>query len=116
MEVEEEEEEISWGGQSDTHISLTENDVNYAANYDEEVKNIPGITKVTLHKGGAGRMGLKRSIRQTGTEQCHRRVTVRTPRRGASSSACPCGGQGAWEGGRAGVQPGWSPILPSLAH
>lgn len=53
-------EEVSWGGQSHTHISFTENDVNYAANYDEEVKNIPGITKVTLHKGGAGRMGIKK--------------------------------------------------------
>lgn len=48
------------GGQSHTHISFTENDVNYAANYDEEVKNIPGITKVTLHKGGAGRTGIKK--------------------------------------------------------
>lgn len=64
-------QEVSWGGQSHTHISFTENDVNYAANNDEEVKNIPGITKVTLHKGGAGRTGLKRNIRQTRTEQHH---------------------------------------------
>ena len=49
-----------WGGQSDTHISLTENDINYAPNDDEEVKNIPGITKVTLHEGGAGRTGIKK--------------------------------------------------------
>lgn len=41
-------------GQSHTHISLTENDVNYAANYDEEVKDIPGITKVSLRGGRAG--------------------------------------------------------------
>lgn len=60
QEAEEEEGGGSWGGQSHTHISFTENDVNYAANYDEEVKNIPGITKVTLHKGGAGRMGIKK--------------------------------------------------------
>ena len=41
-------------GQSHTHIRLTENDVNYAANYDQEVKDIPGVTKVALH-GAAGR-------------------------------------------------------------
>lgn len=33
-----------------TYVDLTENDVNYAANYDEEIKHIPGITKVPLHR------------------------------------------------------------------
>lgn len=33
-----------------TYVDLTENDVYYAANYDEEIKHIPGITKVPLHR------------------------------------------------------------------
>jgi len=33
-----------------TYVDLTQNDVYNAANYDEEVKNIPGVTKVTLHR------------------------------------------------------------------
>lgn len=33
-----------------TYVDLTENDVYNAANYDEEIKHIPGITKVPLHK------------------------------------------------------------------
>lgn len=33
-----------------TYVNLTENDVYYAANYDEEIKHIPGITKVPLHR------------------------------------------------------------------
>lgn len=42
-----------------TYVDLTENDVYYAANYDEEIKHIPGITKVPLHRmrwarGGGG--------------------------------------------------------------
>lgn len=41
-----------------TYIDLTQNDVYYAANNDEEVKNIPRITKVTLHRrGGVGWQG-----------------------------------------------------------
>ena len=42
-----------------TYVDFTENDVYYAANYDEEIKHIPGITKVPLHRmrwarGGGG--------------------------------------------------------------
>lgn len=33
-----------------TYVDLTENDVYNAANYDEEIKHIPGITKVPLHR------------------------------------------------------------------
>lgn len=51
---------VIWNGVIYTHIDLTQNDVYNAANYDEEVKNIPGITKVTLHDaGGDGGGGVK---------------------------------------------------------
>lgn len=33
-----------------TYVDLTENDVYYAANYDEEIKHIPRITKVSLYR------------------------------------------------------------------
>ena len=48
-----------------TYVDLTENDVYNAANYDEEVKNIPGITKVTLYRiGGAGGGGGGGGVRE----------------------------------------------------
>lgn len=40
-----------------TYVDLTENDVNNAADYDEEIKDIPGITKVPLHRMSSGRGG-----------------------------------------------------------
>lgn len=55
-EEEDEEEEEEESGRH-TYVDFTENDVNYAANYDEEVKNIPGITKVALHGADGGRVG-----------------------------------------------------------
>lgn len=93
-------------GQSHTHISLTENDVNYAANYDEEVKDIPGITKVTLR--GAGRVGLKRNIRQARTQYYHHQngntlMVARSP-----------GGQGCQEVASPTPCQGWWPPAPFL--
>lgn len=43
------ESEVGRGGRR-TYVDFTENDVYYAANYDEEIKHIPGITKVPLHR------------------------------------------------------------------
>lgn len=53
------ESEVGRGGGRHTYVDFTENDVYYAANYDEEIKHIPGITKVPLHRmrwarGGGG--------------------------------------------------------------
>lgn len=39
-----------------TYIRLAENDVYYAANDDQKIKDIPRVTKITLHRGG-GRQG-----------------------------------------------------------
>lgn len=102
-----------------THIRFTENDVNYAANNDEEVKNIPGITKVTLHEGGregqAG-WGLKRKIRQTRTEQHHHQKQCPGTSVILQEFQTPSLWPGA-QGGDGGGGGEFDPLaLPSLAH
>lgn len=44
-----------------TYTGLAEYDVYYAANDDEKVKDIPGVTKITLHRsGGKAGWGIKK--------------------------------------------------------
>lgn len=44
-----------------TYTGLAEYDVNYAANDDEKVKDIPGVTKITLHRSeGKAGWGIKK--------------------------------------------------------
>lgn len=81
-----------------TYVDLTENDVYYAANYDEEVKDIPGITKVALHRagggtgrGGGGGCGLE------GEQQQH--LLKAEGRGGAESGTLRRSGQGKGGGG-----------------
>lgn len=57
-----------------TYVDLTENDVYYAANYDEEIKHIPGITKVPLHRmrwarGGGWERYVRRKTTSAATSQ-----------------------------------------------
>lgn len=42
-------------GRAHTHVSFAERHVYNAADYDEGVKRVPGITKVPLDRAGGGR-------------------------------------------------------------
>lgn len=41
-------------GQAHTHVSFAEGHVYYAADYDEGIKGVPGVTKIALDRAGGG--------------------------------------------------------------